>query len=112
MTDSGSEEVRPSIHQLVLEGIVGRFSGPVLQNGLRSMYVEEQIGVLLGEGWLSTGADWAGWDFETVPTGCDHQVVRLEVKQAAARQSWPQPKGPSRIRSTSQPVCGITMVGQ
>lgn len=52
-----------SIHNAVLRRLAAKFAGPVLQNSLRSMYVEEQVGVLLGVGWVSVGADWAGWDF-------------------------------------------------
>ena len=78
-----------SVHDLVVKRLAEFFSKPVLQNSLRSMYVEEQIGVLLGERWRSVGGDWAGWDFEDV------DGVRLEVKQSAAMQSWAQAR-PSR----------------
>ena len=73
-----------SVHDIVVGRLAEFFSKPVLQNSLRSMYVEEQVGVLLGDRWRSVGGDWAGWDFEDV------DGVRLEVKQSAATQSWAQ----------------------
>lgn len=73
-----------TVHDVILGRLLAMFSGPVMQNSLRSMYVEEQVGVLLGSRWRSVGADWAGWDFESL------DGVRLEVKQSAAKQSWSQ----------------------
>ena len=83
------------LHEAVLARMAAKFAGPVIQNSLRSLYVEEQVGVLLGDGWVPMGADWAGWDFETSSAvGVD--PVRLEVKQSAARQTWDQSGNPSR----------------
>ena len=62
---------------------------PVIQNAVRSMYLEYQVAVLLGEPWRLVGTDWGGWDFEST---AGH---RLELKQAAAKQSWAQTR-PSR----------------
>ena len=56
-----------------------------MNNVHRSEYVECMIAVALGKRWQLTwqqGWDWAAWDLES------ESGVRLEVKQAAARQSW------------------------
>jgi hypothetical protein len=71
--------------QLLMEGI----DRPVIQNAVRSMYVEYQVAVLLGDEWSLVGTDWGGWDFQS------RSGIRLELKQSAAKQSWVQ-KGPSR----------------
>lgn len=74
------------VHDEAVARLVAKFEAPVMQNNLRSMYVEEQVGVLLGDGWRSVGADWAAFDFESV------DGVRLEVKQSSAKQTWLQDK--------------------
>ena len=76
-----------------------KFDRPVMENALRSMYVEEQVGVLLGTGWNPVGADWAGCDFESASD------VRLEVKQSAATQSWSQGQ-PTRGQFDIRPRMG------
>ena len=51
---------------------------------------------VLGNDWCLTwmdGWDWAAWDCEHTPSG-----ARLEIKQAAARQTWD--KGPTLRRRT------------
>lgn len=58
------------------------FDRAVMQNNIRSIYVEHMVEALLGEGWALTSGDWASWDLAG-PDG-----VRAEIKQAAARQSW------------------------
>ena len=88
-------DVEHGIHEQVLARMAAKFDTPIMQNSLRSLYVEEQIGVLLGEQWVSTGADWAGWDFQTIELDGE-APIRLEVKQSAARQSWDQAGKPSR----------------
>ncbi|MCB0998732.1 MAG: hypothetical protein KDB40_05490 [Acidimicrobiales bacterium] len=74
------------VHESALRRLVLRFDVPLIQNDLRSAYVEEQVGVLLGAAWRFTGGDWGPYDFES-------GGVRLEVKQSAALQSWPGPPG-------------------
>lgn len=88
-----------TVHQIVLRSIMETFDRPVMQNSLRSMYVEEQVGVHLGDDWEHVGADWCGWDFKST-TG-----VRLEVKQSAAKQSWIQDR-PSRGSFDIRPRTG------
>lgn len=76
---------------LTIAAIVDRlnaeaFGKPLVTNSLRSMVVEAMLAMALPAGWRWCGADWAGWDLE-------HQDgTRLEVKQSAARQTWPAPK--------------------
>jgi len=60
----------------------------LIENSYRGLVVEVIIGEALGPDWRHCSADWSGWDFEHA-TGC-----RLEVKQSAARQTWPAPKKP------------------
>lgn len=69
------------VHESVLRRVTVRFDTPLIQNDLRSVYIEEQIGILLGTRWRYAGADWGPFDFES-------EGVRLEVKQSAALQSW------------------------
>ncbi len=69
------------VHESVLRRVTVRFDKPLIQNDLRSVYIEEQIGILLGSRWRFAGADWGPFDFES-------DGVRLEVKQSAALQSW------------------------
>lgn len=73
-----------SVHDDAMRRLIESIDRPIIQNAIRSMYVEYQLAVLLGDAWTLVGTDWGGWDFEG-PFG-----HRLEVKQAAARQSWPQ----------------------
>lgn len=57
-----------------------------MNNISRGDYVECMIAITLGTDWRLTwidGWDWAAWDCEHLCSG-----VRLEIKQAAARQTW------------------------
>lgn len=62
-----------------------RYDQRVINNVNRADYVECLVALTLGPAWWITwarGWDWAPWD-------CQHSSgARLEVKQAAARQSW------------------------
>ena len=71
-----------------------RYAGPIMNNVYRGDYVECMIASVLGGDWRLTwmdGWDWAAWDCEHTPSG-----ARLEIKQAAARQTWD--KGPTPPR--------------
>jgi hypothetical protein len=58
------------------------FGRPLIENTLRSLWVEAMIEPYLGRtGWKYVGADWNGWDFE-------RGRQRLELKQSAATQTW------------------------
>ncbi|HME26862.1 MAG TPA: hypothetical protein VKI44_36995 [Acetobacteraceae bacterium] len=58
------------------------FSQPIVENVLRGKLVESMVHLALsGHGWQRKDP-WAGWDFEHTDKN------RLEVKQAAARQTW------------------------
>jgi hypothetical protein len=59
------------------------FGGSLISNIYRGLVAEIIVGAALGSEWQLCSADWRGWDFEH-PSGC-----RLEVKQSAARQTWP-----------------------
>lgn len=73
-----------------------RYDGPIMNNVCRGDYVECMIGFALGGDWRLTwmdGWDWAAWDCEHRRSG-----ARLEIKQAAARQTWD--KGRTRRQRT------------
>jgi hypothetical protein len=60
---------------------------PLIGNQYRSAFIEAMIEPYLApHGWTYKGDGWSGWDFERTD-GC-----RLEVKQSAARQTWPAPR--------------------
>jgi hypothetical protein len=59
------------------------YGAPLIENIWRGAWVEAMIALALPDGWRRT-VNSAGWDFEH-PDG-----AKLEVKQSAARQSWPQ----------------------
>ena len=73
--------MKPCIRKLLL----GPYDKRVMNNTHRADFAECLIKLALGEQWQLTwqqGWDWAPWDLES------KSGVRLEVKQAAARQSW------------------------
>lgn len=39
--------------------------GGVPAVAVRSMYLEDQVAVLLGHDWGLVGTDWGGWDFQS-----------------------------------------------
>ena len=70
-----------------LDKVFERYNRQVMNNIERANYVECLIATLLGDSWTltwTTGYEWAPWDLE------HDNGTRLEVKQAAARQSWHQ----------------------
>lgn len=89
------KEVR---HSDILTMLNQRYEGPLINNVHRGDYVECMIGLALGGDWHLTwmdGWDWAAWDCEHTPSG-----ARLEIKQAAARQTWHKALPPPRRRNT------------
>ena len=74
-----------ALHRRILTTLLGRYDTSVINNVHRAAYVECLVAFTLGTDWSLTwsrGWDWAAWD-------CQHTSgARLEVKQAAARQSW------------------------
>jgi hypothetical protein len=68
------------------------FGRPVIQNNLRAIVVEAIVDLALSNGWRWCSQDWAAWDFE------HDDGSRLEVKQAAAKQTWQAPARPSAPR--------------
>ena len=85
MTTPGSNEIRA-------KASARAFGDQVIQNDFRGIVAETIVESALGPDWRCCSGDWLGWDFEH----CDQ--TRLEVKQSAARQTWPAPKGVSPPR--------------
>ena len=82
-----ANSVNPRHRKLLL----GPYDKRVINNTHRAHFVECLIALALGQKWQLTWQqcwDWAAWDLE------NQSGVRLEVKQAAARQSWDRPPGP------------------
>ena len=79
----------------ILTTLMRKYDTPVMNNVYRADYVECLVAFTRGTDWWLTwrlGWDWAPWD-------CQHTSgVRLEVKQAAERQSWDR-ETPARRRS-------------
>jgi hypothetical protein len=66
---------------------------PLIENTLRAVVVEAIVSSVLPSEWTWCAAGWWGWDF------VHKDGTRLEVKQSAARQSWPSlPKRPYKPR--------------
>ena len=81
-------------HEDILGMLKHRYDRPIMNNVYRGDYVECMIASALGADWRLTwmdGWDWAAWDVEHTPSS-----ARLEIKQAAARQTWD--KGPTPAR--------------
>ena len=81
-------------HNDILTMLMLRYDGPIMNNVCRGDYVECMVGSALGNDWRQTwmdGWDWAAWDCEHTPSG-----ARLEIKQAAARQTWDEGPAPRR----------------
>ena len=81
-------------HEDIVNMLKRRYAGPIMNNVYRGDYVECMIVSVLGGDWRLTwmdGWDWAAWDCEHTPSS-----ARLEIKQAAARQTWD--KGPTPPR--------------
>jgi hypothetical protein len=74
------------MHATLVRRIVeALFEHPVMQNDIRSIYVEHMVAELLGKPWRLVSDGWAGWDLE------GPGETRVEVKQSAARQTWSPP---------------------
>ncbi len=74
------------LHHRILTTLTRRDEQRIMNNVCRSDYIECMVASVLCADWRLTwadGWDWAPWDCEHTPTG-----TRLEIKQAAARQSW------------------------
>ena len=84
-------------HEDILIMLRRRYDGPIMNNVSRGDYVECMIAAVLGADWRlpwADGWDWAAWDCEHTPSR-----ARLEIKQAAARQTWD--RGPTPPRRTA-----------
>ena len=84
------------MREQILAMLRSRFDRRIMNNIHRSEFFECLVAVLLGPEWTLpwvAGHDWAPWDLKHV------SGIKLEVKQAAARQTWHteerfQPKAP------------------
>jgi len=65
------------------------FGKPLSQNNLRGLVVEVNVEAALGSAWTLCSADWLSWDFQ------HSDGTRLEIKQSAAQQTWPDARKPS-----------------
>ena len=75
-----------NLHRRIKHVLMGRYDTPVMNNTDRAAYIECLVTLTLGDDWQLTwmdGWEWAPWDCQHKSSG-----VRLEVKHAAARQSW------------------------
>ncbi len=73
------------LHRCILTTLMRRYDVPVMNNVYRADYVECLVAFTLGTDWMLTWTrdwDWAAWDCQQT------SGARLEVKHAAARQSW------------------------
>ena len=90
----------------VLEKIVARateevFGRPLITNVWRSVVVEAIVAeALCSNGWSWVSRDYASCDFR------NEKGVRLEVKQAAARQTWLPPSSQKSSRFDIAPRFG------
>ena len=85
-----------AMHRRIQATLMRRYDIPVMNNVYRADYVDCLVASMLGTDWWLTwvhGWDWAGWDCQHAPG------ARLEVKRAAARQSWDRETLPRRRAS-------------
>lgn len=72
-------------HRSILDMLMRRYDRQIIMNANRADYVECMVALALGKDWWlpwTRGWDWSPWD-------CEHSSgARVEIKQAAARQSW------------------------
>ncbi|ODT86466.1 hypothetical protein [Phenylobacterium sp. SCN 70-31] len=85
-----SKSMIPAAADVVSDVSARAFGRPLVSNHLRSMVVETIMALSLPAGWTCCGEDWAGWDLS------HDDGTRLEVKQSAARQTWPAPRRPAQ----------------
>ncbi len=81
--------MQDALHQQAVKALVEKFySSQRIANIRRADYVEGLVLAILGPPWRLV-SDWSSWDLE------NDAHVRLEVKQAAACQSWhtEEPRG-------------------
>ena len=86
--------MKVSRHKDVLNMLRRRYDRRIMNNISRGDYVECMIAIALGADWQLTWAkdwDWAAWDCEHLSSG-----VSLQIKQAAARQTWQKGQTPAR----------------
>ena len=75
-----------TIHRRIKTMLMDRYDTAIINNVCRADYVECLVACVLGDDWFITWRhewDWAAWD-------CEHEKsrARIEIKQAAARQTW------------------------
>lgn len=75
----GEEDAASEIASIAAHAAFGR---PLITNVHRGLIAEAIVSKALGPRWRWCSADYAAWDFERA------DGWRLEVKQAASRQTW------------------------
>jgi hypothetical protein len=82
----------PSASDIVAIAAAAAFGRPLVTNVQRGLIAEAIVEQAIGREWRWCSSDYSAWDFERA------DGARLEVKQAASRQSWHVPNDrPSRI---------------
>ena len=89
------------VHDRVVQTLSVRYTGWLMDNADRGVYVEAMIADILGSGWnltwkLPGHSSWSSWDLE-------HSVTekKIQVKQSAACQSWDTETNTNSNRSPS-----------
>ncbi len=85
MNDKSNE-----MHQNVVKLLSDRYAGPLIDNSERGKYIEAMVAEILNSDWeltwrMAGHSAWSMWDIENRITG-----KKIEVKQSAACQTWPQ----------------------
>lgn len=76
---------------LAVERLTQRcFGQPIIRNDLRGELVEEIVAMALEPDWVLCGGDWAAFDLKQADG-----LLRMQVKQSAALQSWTLPDAPN-----------------
>jgi hypothetical protein len=72
----------PAIDHVVRKAADALFGQPLVTNVMRGQLVEAIVACALEHEWTWCAADYSSWDFERA------DGLRLEIKQAASRQTW------------------------
>lgn len=65
----------------------------LIQNDARGDWAEELVGQVLGSPWRIVSGGWHPWDLECGPSNkTAPERIRIQVRNSAAVQMWPQPK--------------------
>jgi hypothetical protein len=79
---AATPSVVPSIADIERKAAQAAFARPLITNVHRGLLAEAIVASALEPDWRWCSEDYSSWDFE------NHEGIRLEVKQSAARQTW------------------------